>query len=128
MPARLEHVNLTVTDPERTARMLCDLFGWRVRWRGRSRNGGTTYHVGDETMYLAVYSYDGAPADAPSASYEMKGGLNHIGVVVGDLDAAERAVRAAGFAPYGHDDYDPGKRFYFRDRDAVEFEVVSYPA
>jgi catechol 2,3-dioxygenase-like lactoylglutathione lyase family enzyme len=128
MPARLEHVNLTVTDPERTARMLCDLFGWRVRWHGRSRNGGVTYHVGDDAAYLAVYSYDGAPVEAAAETYETKGGLNHIGVVVADLDAAEQKVRAAGYAPYGHDDYDPGRRFYFRDGDRVEFEVVSYAA
>ncbi|MEM6653029.1 MAG: VOC family protein, partial [Pseudomonadota bacterium] len=32
--AMLEHVNLTVTDPDKTAEMLCDLFDWRIRWAG----------------------------------------------------------------------------------------------
>ncbi|NWG53320.1 MAG: VOC family protein [Hydrogenophilaceae bacterium] len=126
MPARLEHVNLTVSNPEATARLLCDLFGWRVRWSGAARSGGTTFHVGDDDAYLAVYSRNGAPAPAPAPSYETKGGLNHIGVLVADLDAVERKVRAAGFSPYGHETYEPGRRFYFRDEDGVEFEVVSY--
>jgi hypothetical protein len=28
--------------------------------------------------------------------------------------------------PFSHDDYDPGRRFYFLDPDGIEYEVVSY--
>ena len=28
--------------------------------------------------------------------------------------------------PFNHDDYEPGRRFYFFDWDGIEFEVVSY--
>jgi hypothetical protein len=52
--------------------------------------------------------------------------LNHIGVVVEDLNAAEARVIAAGFMPRSHTDYEPGKRFYFDDHDGIEFEVISY--
>ncbi|MEZ5340555.1 MAG: hypothetical protein R2706_03650 [Acidimicrobiales bacterium] len=38
----------------------------------------------------------------------------------------EARVIAAGFEPYNHGDYEPGRRFYFDDADAIEFEVVSY--
>ena len=31
---RLEHVNVTVSDPDRTAGLMQALFGWSVRWRG----------------------------------------------------------------------------------------------
>ena len=34
--AILEHINMTVTDPDKTAQMLSELFGWRVRWSGRA--------------------------------------------------------------------------------------------
>ena len=27
---RLEHVNVTVADPDKTAAVLCDLFGWHA--------------------------------------------------------------------------------------------------
>jgi glyoxylase I family protein len=35
-------------------------------------------------------------------------------------------VKAEGLEPFGHADYQPGRRFYFLDADGIEFEVVSY--
>ena len=29
---RIEHVNVTVSDPDRAARLMAVLFGWHVRW------------------------------------------------------------------------------------------------
>ena len=52
--------------------------------------------------------------------------LNHVGLVVDDLDAAEAVVIAAGLEPFSHADYEPGRRFYFFDWDGIEFELVSY--
>ena len=124
--ANLEHVNLTVSNPERTAKQLCELFGWRIRWQGDSAMGGRTVHVGRDDAYLALYS-PGKTAPRNGASYVTRGGLNHIGVVVDDLDATEKRIVAAGFKTHSHDDYEPGRRFYFNDRDDIEFEVVHYP-
>ena len=53
--------------------------------------------------------------------------LNHIGVVVDNLDEAEQRVLGAGFETHNHADYEPGRRFYFNDHDGIEFEVVHYP-
>ena len=125
MTIRLEHVNITVTDPEKTARMLCDLFDWKIRWHGDAINGGITYHVGTDEDYLAVYS-SGRQEEYKGEPYDLLGGLNHVGVVVEDIDAMEQRVIAAGFEPHNHADYEPGKRFYFHDGDGIEFEVVSY--
>ena len=52
--------------------------------------------------------------------------LNHVAFTVDDLDAAEKVVTFYGLKPFGHDDYEPGRRFYFFDWDGIEFEVVSY--
>jgi hypothetical protein len=52
--------------------------------------------------------------------------LNHIGILVEDLDEVEKKVKASGFIPHNHDDYEPGRRFYFDLEDCVEIEVVSY--
>ena len=38
---RIEHVNVTVSNPERAARLMEELFGWQVRWKGSARNGAT---------------------------------------------------------------------------------------
>ena len=120
--AKLEHVNVTVMDPHRTARLLCDLFEWEIRWQGQAKLGGHTFHVGADDSYVAVYAYP--PAHKPERiDYE---GLNHIGVVVRDLEAVEQRVLAHGFKPYNHGDYEPGRRFYFDDDNGIEFEVVNY--
>jgi glyoxylase I family protein len=118
---RIEHVNLTVSDIEKSAALFEKLLGWRRRWRGPSRNGGETIHVGEDTTYLALYS------DGRQHGGQRKGRpMNHVGLLVDDIDAAERIVREHELEPWGHDDYDPGRRFYFFDWDGIEFEVISY--
>lgn len=121
----LEHVNVTVSDPVKTAEMLCSLFDWHIRWQGSAALGGHTVHVGTDDSYVAVYAYDKTAA-ADFSTYATQGGLNHIGVLVDDLDLVEERVREAGFTPHSHADYEPGRRFYFDDHDGIEFEVVSY--
>lgn len=117
----LEHANITVSDPERSSALLQKLCGWRERWRGPSQLGGWTIHVGNEHDYLAVYTRDG------EIDRFAKGQpLNHVGLVVDDLDAAEAIVTEAGLEPFNHADYEPGRRFYFFDWDGIEFELVSY--
>lgn len=118
----LEHANITVSDPERSSRLLQDLCGWHERWRGPAIDNGWTIHVGNERDYLAIYT-----TGTPVAGRFAKGRpLNHIGLVVDGLDAAEAVVIAAGLEPFNHMDYEPGKRFYFFDWDGIEFELVSY--
>jgi catechol 2,3-dioxygenase-like lactoylglutathione lyase family enzyme len=85
--ARLEHANITVADPNATAEMLCRLFGWKIRWQGPSAMGGRSVHVGNDRDYLAVYTPDELH-DAKREPNAVRGGLNHIGVRVDDLDAA----------------------------------------
>ena len=118
---RIEHVNLTVTDIARSAALFEKLLGWRQRWRGAAMNGGETIHVGEEDTYLALYTdrrdHTGQAKSRP---------LNHVGLLVDDLDAAERIVAEHGLEPFNHGDYAPGRRFYFFDWDGIEFEVVSY--
>jgi len=110
---RLEHVNVTVADPDKTAEILCHLFGWQVRWAGKGMTTGRTVHVGAEDSYLALFSF-GDAAQARRESYRTLGGMNHIGVVVEDLDAIEARIKEAGYHPVNHADYDPGRRFYFK--------------
>ena len=126
MSVKLEHVNVSVSDPDRTAAALCRMFDWKIRWKGLAASGGQTVHVGLDDEYLAVYT-DTRPGEPfKQQSYRKGAPLNHIGVVVPDLAATEARVRAAGFTPFGHGDYEPGRRFYFMDADGIEFEVVSY--
>jgi len=124
MSLRIEHVNLTVTDPERTARLMEAIFGWHVRWQGPARDGGRTIHVGTDDHYIALYTGRGVTHTADDFAKGRP--LNHVGVEVDDLDAAEARVISAGLRPFNHGDYAPGRRFYFLDPDGIEYEVVGY--
>ena len=121
---RIEHVNVTVSDPERAARLMESIFGWRIRWQGPSMAGGRTIHVGTADHYVALYAAKDGPAG--DAGFAKGRPLNHIGVEVDDLDGTEARVIAAGLTPFSHGDYEPGRRFYFFDPDGIEYEVVSY--
>jgi predicted enzyme related to lactoylglutathione lyase len=124
--ARLEHVNVTVSDPDAAAASLCNLFDWKVRWAGASLGSGRSVHVGDDGSYVALFSF-GSPDAPKQESYRTVGGMNHLGVVVDDIDATEARVKQAGFTPTNHADYEPGRRFYFVEANGIEIEVVSYP-
>ncbi|MDF1727227.1 MAG: VOC family protein [Sulfitobacter sp.] len=125
MTATLEHANYTVSDPARTAAWMEKLFGWHIRWQGDAIAGGHTVHVGNDTTYLALYT-PGAPERPSQSNYTTVAGLNHIAVVVDDLNGVEKAIRDHGFKTGNHADYEPGRRFYFHDDDGIEYEVVSY--
>lgn len=119
--AQLEHVNVTVADAQATAHMLVQLFDWSIRWQGAAKDDGYSIHVGNQSDYLAIYSM------APDKARKMPlGQLNHIGIVVDDLDEVEKKVKRSGYTTYSHADYEPGQRFYFRDENRIEFEIVSY--
>ena len=120
--ARIEHVNLTVSDLDRSIALFEKLCGWKVRIRDQHGVRGEFAHVGADDTYLALW------ADGGDYSGQQKGKpMNHVGIEVNDLDAAERAVLDTGLKTFSHGQYDPGPRsFYFFDWDGIEFEVVSY--
>ena len=120
---RLEHVNISVKNAQKTALDLCTLFDWHVRWEGNAGCGaGYTYHVGNDVCYIALYT----PNTGDVPIFRKSQPLNHIALVVDDLDKIETRVKVIGHTPFAHDDYEPGRRFYFFDENMIEFEVVSY--
>lgn len=125
MQTHLEHLNITVPDPKATALMLEQVLGWTIRWEGPSKGDGYSVHVGEECSYLALYN-PGTPLQAARNSYGRVNGLNHLGIVVDDIDAVEARVIGLGYKPTNHGDYDPGRRFYFEDENGLEIEVVQY--
>ena len=96
MTGRLEHLNVTVADPDALVVLLCRLFDWKVRWQGEAIYGAKSIHVGNDRDYIAVYA--GKP-DTPLAdaidSHATRNGLNHIAIVVNDLEETEQIGRAS---------------------------------
>lgn len=121
-----EHVNMTVTHADKTAAMLATLFDWKIRWSGDSILNGRSVHVGTDAAYVALYSTGQPRILGERENYELAGAVNHLGILVDDLAAAEQRVQAFGLETHSHQTYDPGSRFYFHDHDGIEYEVVSY--
>ena len=124
--AYLEHTNLTVSDPDALAAILCNIFGWKIRWSGESMNNGYTVHVGNRDSYLAIYSNGRVHNAAPNDLNAVKN-LNHLGIVVDDIKEVEAKVVATNHTPGNHSQYNPGGvSFYFHTLDNLEIEVISY--
>lgn len=120
--ATLEHVNISVTDGERTAELIEKLTGWHRRWEGSSLDNGRSIHLGNETAYVAIHT-----SSRITGGFVKSVPMNHIGIAVDDLVMAEGIVMEAGLKPFNHGTYDPGPRsFYFFDWDGIEWEIVSY--
>ncbi len=125
MTGTLEHANITVADVQKTADFLCDLFGWHIRWKGAGSDGGPWIHVGSKTSYLAIHTPT-KPVAGGAEGYDVIGRMNHVGITVANLEPVLAKVVNAGYEPYNFGEYEPGRRFYFKDSDGIEFEVVCY--
>jgi catechol 2,3-dioxygenase-like lactoylglutathione lyase family enzyme len=121
----LEHVNINVTDPRRTAGLLERVFDWHTRWHGPAMLDGETVHVGTDDTYIALYTRPEV-ADVPHHNGHDRPGLAHIGILVDDLDSIEQRVTEEGIEAFNHNDTAPGRRFYFFDHDEICYEVASY--
>jgi hypothetical protein len=128
--AILEHVNITVSDPDATAKILCNIFDWRVRWSGEAMDNGYTVHVGGVNSYLAIYT-NGQVQTSTSTDFNIIKNLNHLGIMVDDLASIEAKVLAAGYKPHNHRHYQnhdskSSSNFYFHIVDDLEIEVIHY--
>ncbi|HVV35749.1 MAG TPA: VOC family protein [Acidimicrobiales bacterium] len=119
----LEHVNLTVSDLDRSVAFYCDLLDLEVRWKGAVDANRLGAHVGDDRCYLALFQ---ATADGAVEHDYLRPGVNHFGFVVDDLDATRRRAIELGATFHLEADYEPGRRAYFMDPDGYEVELVEY--
>lgn len=122
---RLEHVNLTVSNLDRSIDFYCRLLGLRVRWRGTLSSGLAGAHVGDDDMYIALFQ--ARDSGAVGSDYDSVG-LNHFGFVVDRVTDYKSRLIEMGFPPHSEQDYDPGRRLYVMDPDGIEIELVEYDA
>ena len=124
----LEHVNLVVTDIEKSLKFYRAAFPhWHVRdqgkgeWYGRPR---TWVHFGDDYQYL-VFGDHGKGENRDLAGYQV--GLAHFAFVTDNIDGVISRLTEAGFGIAQEGADEPFRRnIYFIDPDGFEVEFVQY--
>jgi catechol 2,3-dioxygenase-like lactoylglutathione lyase family enzyme len=93
MAAKLRHISIKVDDLDASAKLYTELF--ELDEVGRAGSGVETgaVYLSDGVMNLALIKL------APGDPNEKPEGLNHIGFVVDDLDAAVARAEALGSTP-----------------------------
>jgi catechol 2,3-dioxygenase-like lactoylglutathione lyase family enzyme len=124
----LEHVNFTVSNLQRSLDFYREAFGFEVRWQGEIFN--TTRmtpaaHVGPPGKPFYFSLFEGESSERAPYTYGPPG-INHFGLAVDDLAAAEARAQAAGAEVKQAAQYDPGRRVYVMDPDGIEIELVEY--
>ncbi len=88
----LDHLHVRTTDPERTAAFYCENFGASVAARVQA---GKALRVVLDFMGTKLFVEE-VPAGTPAPPPAPFLGLEHIGLVVDDLDAALAELTARG--------------------------------
>ena len=114
MVARMRHIALLVTDPEKSAQFYEKSLGFK-----RAGQAGRGLYMSDGTINMALLKVRPEKGE--------KTGLFHFGMWVDDLDEAEAEVEGAGGAYlHGREDRNPNT-FYevkFRDPDGIVFDMT----
>ena len=114
MVARMRHIALLVTDPEKSAQFYETTLGFK-----RAGKAGRGLYMSDGTINMALLKARPENGEKP--------GLFHFGMWVDDLDDAEKGVSACGGKYFmGREDRNPNT-FYevkFKDPDGIVFDMT----
>lgn len=120
----IDHINLSVTDLERSIAFYQQLFGFEIKEDHRDGNPYTYVILGTNgKAFLAIY-------EDPEARLPDHDFISHWGFVVGPLDPVREQLRAAGVAwryPERNDGilvWERSRSMYIDDPDGHEIELV----
>jgi catechol 2,3-dioxygenase-like lactoylglutathione lyase family enzyme len=123
---KIEHVNATVSNLERSFEFYNNVFGFYKRWEGTGIGEVgevRVWHIGDEDIYLSLFEAE-QPGEVVS-NYGIPG-VNHICFQVDDLNTYRAILKELNINIHLEADYKPGERIYFVDPDGIEIELVQY--
>ncbi|WLQ11702.1 VOC family protein [Hahella aquimaris] len=122
----LEHANITVESIEKSTEFLQAAFpDFVLRGEGNLMNqNGRWAHVGNDRFYFALQQCDNHLSDV-STRY-INDGINHIGMVVEDLDGVTGRLQQRGYDGYETESNPFRRRAYYFDPNGIEWEFVQY--
>lgn len=126
MKTYVEHANITVSNLEQTIHFLqTALPDFSVRYQGM--NTKRWCHIGTEQHYLALQEAEPKSQPHTTRTPYFDLGINHIGLVVSDIQAVSKRLLAAGFRDNHDMEIEPHRtRFYAFDDNGIEWEFIEY--
>jgi methylmalonyl-CoA/ethylmalonyl-CoA epimerase len=118
MAARLRHIALSVSDPEKAAKFFVDAFGMK-----RVGKAGIGCYVSDGTINVALLKYEGEVPGFDKGYH----GLVHFGMWVDNLEEATKKVTDAGATYFGGRPGNNPNTFYevkYKSPDGVIFDLT----
>ena len=119
MVARLRHIALSVSDPDKAAKFFEEAFGMK-----RVGKAGIGCYVSDGTINVALLKYETGEVPGFPNNYL---GLVHFGMWVDNLDEATKKVIDAGATYFGGAPKDNPNAFYevkYKNPDGVIFDLT----
>ena len=130
MACRLDHVNISVVNLDRTLAFLHIAFPvFRVRGGGTGTfDGGTSewLHVGLDDVYVSLNASSRILESRKKPDENWETGINHAGFVVEDVEALQRKYETAGFECELVKELRSRKRMYVADADGIIWEFIQY--
>ena len=122
------HLDLTVTDGERSARWWQDIMGFELvnRFRGPSFSGWSLMHP--TGLVVSVMTHDDGPTEPFS---ERRVGLDHLSFHVADRAELERWIDHLDASGVEHSviiEYHFGPTVVLRDPDNIQLELFVHPS
>ena len=133
MPPRITgiaHVELSVTDLDRSVEWYCRLLGARDAWRGRNDAGGYKACAIVEPVTSTVLAFTQHDRESSDPFSPLRPGLDHLSFRVADraaIDAWAAWMDELGVAHDAVNDSGPSITLNFRDPDGIALEFYFLP-
>ena len=128
MTGQLDHANITVVSIDRAKSFLrIALPHFQVRGSGTTDHGDWTsswLHLGTDHLYVSLN--EGSRVEKTERKGQDETGINHVGFIVGDVDALLNAYETEGFKCSRTDERPARLRLYVTDHDGITWEFIQY--
>lgn len=130
MALRFDHVNISVVSIDRTTDFLRVTFpelvvrgGAEGQWEEMKT---AWIHLGTDESYVSINETSAMETLGRDGSRAT--GINHVGFIVGDVEALRDTYEAAGNTVSYMDELPARKRLYVTDHDGIMWEFIEYPS
>lgn len=124
MQAYVEHANITVSNIDDAVQFIQTAIP-EFKERHRGQTNYRWCHIGTDDSYIALQEVVARKQTDRSPYLDV--GINHIGIVVDDVDRVQKRLLAAGYEQNDIGEDNPfRKRVYFYDASGVEWEFIEY--